>query len=385
MKRFLSAAVVLTLFLLVSGPTLLQAAPPAGGGAAPQIVERFPIFKNGDALLASVSLKEGQFPFLVDTGASGTVIDSLILKGAPKQTVPVATPNGAIMVKRYEMPAATLGRLSFHPADLIMGIDLSKQREVSGHELFGVIGMDFLRNYVMQIDFEKGELILMKSLEGKPGTAIPLGYVMGGVPQVSFQVNKNTETFIVDTGAVGVSTGCLRAPLFKSLEKSGALKVIGKASAETGNGTMEMSVGRLKSFTLAGFTVERPVFTDAASFSLLSLGFLSRFQVTFDFPNNTLYLKEGKSFKRLDKLDHSGVKLIRRNGKTVVFSVNKGSSGDQAGIKIGDIITDLDGIKASQKTLFELRDLFSDEGLTVALTVQRGAQSLQVPLTLVKG
>src|SRR5262249_32653556 len=101
----------LSLFSFLIGPAFLGAGQPQPAAATEQVLETFKIHKNGDCLLLTVALKEGQFPFLLDTGASLTVFDPLILKGAPKESVTVATPNGKMVVQRYEPPAAFLGKV----------------------------------------------------------------------------------------------------------------------------------------------------------------------------------------------------------------------------------------------------------------------------------
>jgi len=59
--------------------------------------------------------------------------------------------------------------------------------------------------------------------------------------------------------------------------------------------------------------------------SALGIGFFRRHHVTFDFPNQMLYLRPAKQFDIQEEYDMSGLHLLRVEGKTVVYSLDADS------------------------------------------------------------
>jgi S1-C subfamily serine protease len=67
----------------------------------------------------------------------------------------------------------------------------------------------------------------------------------------------------------------------------------------------------------------------------------------------------------------------------LVISVTSGSPADAAGIKVGDVITAVEGDKVDTKRTLAIRMIPYVEGDTVSLTVVRGDQTLTITVTLV--
>ena len=127
------------------------------------VVERFKVAKEGDCLLLPVKLKGKSYLFLLDTGASLNVFDSSIPLGKPNGVHRVQTPSGPVRLPHYAAPEASVGGLSLRTDDPVFAVDYSKFRQVSGQEIYGMVGMPFLRQHVVQVDFDKGELLILKA------------------------------------------------------------------------------------------------------------------------------------------------------------------------------------------------------------------------------
>ncbi|HVO43233.1 MAG TPA: PDZ domain-containing protein, partial [Aggregatilineales bacterium] len=67
----------------------------------------------------------------------------------------------------------------------------------------------------------------------------------------------------------------------------------------------------------------------------------------------------------------------------LVTTVTPGSPADVAGIKVGDVISEVDGDKVDAKRTLAIRMIPYIEGDTVVLTVVRGKQTLSISVTLV--
>ncbi len=89
-----------------------------------------------------------------------------------------------------------------------------------------------------------------------------------------------------------------------------------------------------------------------------------------------LYLAPGKAFSDLDNVDMSGLHLLRRDGRTLVYSVDEHSPAAEAGIESGDIIRLIDGKDVAQITMKDIRQRFkSNDGDRVAVEIMRGETS----------
>lgn len=148
---------------------------PAAPAAAPKrliespaatetVVERFKIAKGRAFLLLPVELKGRTLLFALDTGASSSVYDSSLapLLGEPAGTRELRTSDGVTRIQVFKPADAKLGRLSLRTGSPAVVADLRRMREVSGEEVYGFIGMDFLSRHVFRIDPDRGEVVFVR-------------------------------------------------------------------------------------------------------------------------------------------------------------------------------------------------------------------------------
>ena len=105
----------------------------------------------------------------------------------------------------YNAPEATVGSLPLG-VDAVLGVDLKKIREVSGLPIEGVLGMDFLSRYIVHIDFDRGKLLLLKSVPKDAGETLPLVSEDGKIPEIDVWVSIERKIrFTIDTGSIGLA------------------------------------------------------------------------------------------------------------------------------------------------------------------------------------
>src|SRR5262249_1960236 len=151
-------SIALVCLVLISvGMTLSQNSKHESEGAS-QVLARFPVFKDGDALLVPVKIQDSEYAFVLDTGATYSAFDISLLHGDPIEIADSDVPSGTASLKFYKAPKATIGTLPFANSEKVMGVDFGQLRRVSGHPIRGFVGMDFLRRHVVKIDFDKGQL-----------------------------------------------------------------------------------------------------------------------------------------------------------------------------------------------------------------------------------
>jgi hypothetical protein len=371
----------LPLFTYVAIVTSAHVDDPVRSPDADSVVERFAVAKGGDGLLLPVTVQGKKYHFILDTASTLNMFDSSFSLGRPKESVDLKTTGRTARLQLFDAPDASLGGLSLRTDELVGALDLERLRQASGYDIRGVIGMRFLRQWVVRCDFDRGEVLFLRSAGRDSGLALALSfednlaYVLASLP------GRRKEFFVLDTGGVGNYAAEVGSRLFDALANDGVLKVSGKVMHESAGGTTTQRLGRVEDLTLGEFTVTNAIVGESTG-NQLGLGFLSRFVVTFDFPRNTVYLKRGKLFGIPHSRDRSGLHILRRKDRSVVDSVDKDSPAAVAGFLAGDIVTRVDDVMADGLSLFELRKMFNGEPKTRRVLVRRGDNEMELAIVL---
>jgi hypothetical protein len=346
------------------------------------VLQEFDVLKDGDLLLVPVTLAGKEYLFGLDTGCSVSVYDASLkhLLGKPRGAVVGATPNGDVKVALYDPPPASVGLLALRSATPVVAADLSRLRRACGHAVYGLVGMDYLKEFIVRIDFDKGEVSFLREVGPSPGRPIGLSR-QGNDPFVDLPLPglPAPVPFNVDTGCVRY--GGIRAEEFGQLIERKQLALAGVTRSVTLRGVAVRRKGRLGTLSLGGFTHRGLVFEES-QYSTLGLDYWSRYTVTFDFPAWTAYLKKGASFGRPAREDRSGLLLGRTGKRTVVDAVEEDSPAAVAGIKVGDEIITVAGRRAEELRMFAIHKMLCAEEGKLAITILREGQERVVSLML---
>jgi hypothetical protein len=250
--------------------------------------------RGGHILL---KLKSGQgedWLFALDTGSPATVLDKSL---EPKLGKPIGTKNsvyewhGKRTFNVYASPDLFLSGTKLLTGSNVLTDDFYKLAGTNVPVFKGILGRDCLRHYCFQLDFAAGKLRFLQSdqlKEEELGRPIPLLLSPAGV---SIQ-----ETFMeTDDAQIGVDTGNYDDGALGSREFRQAVDnqddiFIRQWKAPGG------LLNRVGYFDNGVFGGER--YTDLLLMenpngrNYIGLRFLARHLVTFDFPNQRLYLKK---------------------------------------------------------------------------------------------
>ena len=353
----------------------------------PKTLAEFKIAKGGDPILLPVTLKGKRYSFMLDTGCSHTVFDSSFknVLGKAKKTEKGFTTGGPMDFELFDAPKAFLGPFNLQDCGEVFCMDFEMLSLVAGEKVSGMIGMNFLKNYVVQMDFDKGKLLFLKPATTKSpdwGQAFEIEYYPIGTPFISgIILNDIKVDFIIDTGDNG--TGILRYFIFEKIVSGNQIKT-SNTLAETAAGTVRFRSARIDSLSIGSFEYQDLIF-DEGNWNQLGLSFFSRHLVTFDFPNNRIYLKKGKKFEKVDEADMSGLHLLRSPEKTFVYSVDENSPAHKAGIKAHDVILKVNDEDAKAYDMWELRRLLmSGDKYKITMTIKTGDDVKEVSFLLKK-
>jgi hypothetical protein len=350
------------------------------GDDDPNVIEDFHVAKNGDWLIVPVAIDGREFEFMIDTGATCCVVDTT-LRSRLTPTGKFARVNGTNRLEILHLSAASVGASCLPVEGDALCIDFSKTRKSSGHDIRGVLGMTFLREHVLRIDFDLGRLSILRSGPTSTGEGLKMSYDEKDCPTIAAQIGNWIPTaFKIDTGMIG--PGKIESDAFDALNRFGFLSVVGGSTVVgTAFGEETRRNGLLHHLRVGAFAHEYLRLNQSRK-NALGLDFLSRHVVTFDFPNDRLYLSEGKRFGERARFDASGLALIRDAGDTIVERTCKGSPSREAGIKNGTRLIEIDGKRIHEMTLFELERLLEVDGKRIQLVIDGddGPQTIELLL-----
>ena len=122
-----------------------------------------PFEKQGQVVVVEATLnKKTAAKFVVDTGASYTMISSAVAKELDidteqnSRTAPFQTANGIIQAPLVSLDSITVGGME------IRNLTAAVHDAVSDPRISGLLGLNFLSNFRMDIDTQKGVLHLEK-------------------------------------------------------------------------------------------------------------------------------------------------------------------------------------------------------------------------------
>jgi len=245
--------------------------------------------------------------------------------------------------------------------------------------------MNFLKKYVVQIDFDKSTLSFIQPIREKNhnwGMEVPITYDSTGLPVIRVKIFDSIKTnFLIDTG--GDVTGMLHSAMLKHIISVHNIKVSESLTA-TASGIMQSKDFRIDSLSLGSFEYKNLIFLES-NVSSLGLGFWSRHIVTFDFPNSIVYLKKSKEFNKDDEVDMSGLHLLHISDQIIIHSVDKNSPAQKAGIKADGIIVYVMDRKAELYEMWELRQLLrSEDKRNITMTIKSGDYIKKISFLLEK-
>ncbi|HYH86718.1 MAG TPA: aspartyl protease family protein [Pyrinomonadaceae bacterium] len=364
-----------------------------------KVVARIPFELNGNEIFLQLRVN-GSRPlwFGLDTGAAGSVINTTTAEalGLKMEGSHQATGAGG-QVPSSRVQGVTLDISSAQLKDLTVAtIALTPIENAMGHTMDGILGYEFFRRFVVEIDYEKQMLNLHEPASfvyAGRGESLPLSFTHNH-PYVRAKIaapgREPVEgNFVLDTGSnfplVLLKSFVNENRLADSSTKT--LKIFGRGVG----GEIMMPVGRTSRLILGSYTLENPVtsFPQTGTFARpdaagnIGGALLRRFKVTFDYSRSRMYVEPNKNFSEPFEYDMSGIQFVTDSPSFRVFRVNRvlaNSPAEEVGLKQGDEIVTFEGRPASEFRLAALREMLRQPGIQYALKVRRGAETLSVAL-----
>jgi hypothetical protein len=352
----------------------------AAGPRAGQVIAEFEIAPDGDFIRLPVVVDQHEYRFLFSTGMTTTIIDEALRSklDLKKIAVEIRGKRSTQMRERFGGFYATLGGI---PLEFPAGVEAGNYAALSDKldlECQGEIGMDVLRGYVIQIDFDEGLLRFLAALPPAPGEAIRMTPLdgEGGAPTIPGLISgMPAQKFVISSARAGNSLD-IRSELLSSLEEKEKVRMLEKEKAVTRSGSLLFQTGRLDVFQVGKFRHEG-LLVNTAEQNGIGVSYLSRYLVTFDFPHSKLYLKKGAHFDDPDvRLNLWDVGVDRSDDQLAIREVHGYSQAGRMGLRAGDVVETLNGIDVRRFSNWQVRRLFGREGRPLTAAIRRGTEKL---------
>jgi hypothetical protein len=249
---------------------------------------------RGGLLIVRVRLESGEeLPFLFDTGTAISCLDQSLEPKLGRRLGPATVIHFGVKHEGnlYSAPKLFIGNILLKSSGTnVATFDFRRTAPDGVLRFLGILGMDVLKNYCMQVDFEAHRLRFFKSKHAPPrswGRVFPLTTAEDGCPALMENFLGTTNPVsIVDSGFNydgWLTPDCYQQwanqpPRWDYSQNSFYYGVLG------GEVYMSLNLREIDKRSLA---------TEDSHIRINGIGlrFLARHLVTFDFPNHRMYLK----------------------------------------------------------------------------------------------
>ncbi|MGA7673445.1 MAG: aspartyl protease family protein [Rhizomicrobium sp.] len=362
-------------------------------GDAAQTTFAFRLINNHIYGKAKVDGK-GPFLFAFDTGGHNIVTPPIAMELGLKieGNLPTAGAGegGFTHIDRLEIGNAVV------KDQLFIVFPLDKLSDIEGIPLPGMVGYEIFRRFITRIDYGAKTITLIDPKHFDPKDAgTPIHFTFNDqIPEVMGTFEGLPAKFDIDTGARSELT------LTKPFAEKNGLRASHPhgVDAVDGWGVGGPSTGyvtRGKTMTLGSVPIDNVIATLATQSKgafagndysgNVGGGILKRFIVTFDYGNQTMYLKPLLSpVTDTGAFDRAGMWINQSTHGFKIADVTRHSPAEEAGLKTNDTITAVDGASAIDIPLYDLRERLRNDqpGTVVTFTIKRGAKSKTVKVTL---
>lgn len=348
------------------------------GEAAPErdnshVLARLSIAKDAGPIVIPVAVNNQLLSLLVDTGCQLTRINA--------DRIPTNEKTNPLTLRIGAATAVRPPRFVAAPRDYLT---LSSQY---GQPIDGILGMDVMGQFIVQIDFQAREFRLIEpgvSPDCDWGISLPIEprKSTASFPYISAIVADRYELFLIDMGAC--CSAALKKDLYDVISAETPWQPRGQETFFPQKGEVvapTMRVSRLSVGPLDydDLIVVRPGF----ELNVLGLQFFRRHLVTLDFPNSRIYLAPTNEFARHDETDMSGIKLVRNDGVMTIHHIEPDSPAEFAGLKKNDCILMIGDQSTANMDLWDAQLLFrTQDGQRYSLLIRRDGREYTVDLTL---
>lgn len=342
---------------------------------------------------------KGPFNFILDTGVGPLIIsdpamaDSLKIKNLrPIKIAGLGKGNEIDAFVSSDIKAQLGSAIMDNIPSAILKTDLFRLSNYVGMPIHGLLGYHFFKSFVVEVRYSSKRLRFYTPgwTTKIKGEKIPLD-IINDKPYAMVAVESE------ELGLIGlkllVDNGASHAVSLEMLHEKPFPLPVTSIPANLGmglGGPISGNIGRMKSLKIGNYTLKAvlssfPKYEEVAGKVLMkdrngNLGadILSKFDITFDYNNNLMYIRKNSNFSLPFEHDMAGMEIYADGDKIERYFINRiepGSPSENSGLLPGDEIIYINFAPAGNFSLTEINRLMkSGDGKRVALTIVRDGE-----------
>lgn len=400
-KRLVTALLILVFGVAVASPGTVPASRKAAEPAP--LVIPFELVTRHILIRVKINNSDPLW-FIFDTGDKVAIVDlerakSLGLNLQGEVNVGGAGP-GTLKGSTVRDASVSVIGAEATPQPVVLAIPLDGLEPRFGHDIDGIIGADFIKQFVVEIDYQARVLRLRdknKFVYSGSGEILPLTFINGGHPIIDAEITVTGKPpikgrFVLDFGSSGslalhrpfVEQQNLPGPSQKTIRQMGGGGVGGKITGRSGR-VAELKMGKLQIDSPLTFFSEdkRGAFASSQIQGNIGEMILSKFKALLDYGRERIILEPNATLKDPIAPASCGFKLIAEGSDYKTFRIEEmleDSPAIEAGFQKDDVVVALDGRPATELTLSSLHETL-EKPVPHKITVRRGGKTLQMTVT----
>jgi hypothetical protein len=268
-----------------------------------------------------------------------------------------------------------------------------------GHDFDGIIGSEFISQFVVEVDYQARLLKLHDKSKFKytgPGEVIPIQLNSQGHPIIEAELTPMDSKpirakFVLDLGSGGALA--LHSPFVAEhhlLEgKNKTVRAIGVGGA---GGQSQGRFGRVSELKIGSYKISNPTtlfsedkggaFASSALAGNIGQRIAGKFKVFLDYGNRQIILEPAKTFAEPFDWANPGFALRAEDKNFTTFRITdmlENSPASEAGLQKDDLIMKVNDTPNTALTITKLQELF-EKPASYKLSIRRGEQTLEVTL-----
>jgi hypothetical protein len=366
---------------------------------------RIPFQLHSNLIIVPVRVNDSDtLRFILDTGVSNTIItDPEAFRKKPlnltrKIKLTGAGEGGALMASVAIDNSLNLGGLrAAHHNLVVLDEDILKLSEYVGTPVHGIFGYEIFANFVVNVDFQRRELTIMKpekyTYRKRKGDRYPITIQDTKAYTDALSVYDGEKTLPL---RVVLDTGAGHALLLDRSRSTASMPLPAKSiRAQLGrglNGVINGCLGRIQKIRFGRYELDNILasFPDSMAFGMklvdmperqgnVGCELLRRFDVTFNYPDRYIVMKPIKRLmKESFEHDMSGMELRAKGESFRNYYVDKvldGSPADMAGLTEGDEVLFVNNTSVNELTISDIYKMLQrGEGREVSMLVRRNGR-----------
>ena len=375
----------------------------------PKRIASVPFEMAGSYVIIKVRINESStLSLILDSGIRNTIITELMTGdhislnysdvkelmglGSGEHLEAYASNSNTLRIGKLKLPFRTV---------YVLKNDVFNLSKHTGTKINGLLGSDFFKDYAIEINYSHKRINFFQP----NSLTLPKGY--GSLPLTLEAQKMFVELSVVESDSTRkkikmlIDTGAELNAWFQTSTKDAVhvpAKWIQGTIGEGFNGIITGKYGHIPQLCVGEFCLKNPIvsFPDSGTISgIMSVSkrdgtigsqLLSRFNLIFDYTQKVLYFKPNENFKNRYKYNIAGIEIIQITPYVTlseVLDVWKDSPAARAGVQIGDHIKEVNGMKAFEMTMNDIRRIFETPSKRpMHLVLTRGKQEITMDIEM---